>query len=150
MGRLTGMSRSRQRRVPSVRPSAATAQRTSRTSAPSVWPKLTAVRPAEAASRRTSGSSALYTNTPPGFIPATISPLAAASASRLGKNSRCTLPTLVTTATSGGAAAHSAAISPLELIPISSTATSCSGRSPNSAMGMPRVLLKLPGERNTR
>src|SRR3954466_16060193 len=64
--------------------------------------------------------------------------LARAMPARESKNSRCTGATLVTTPISGCAILARARISPAWDIPISITATSCSGSSFNSINGKPK------------
>ena len=74
-----------------------------------------------------------------------ISAFAAAIASTVPSSSTWTGPTLVITATSGSAIAHSSAICPGPRIPISSTSTSVSSGAERAASGRPISVLKFSG-----
>jgi len=76
--------------------------------------------------------------------PATISPSARATASRLPKPSRCSAPALVIMPMVGRAMPTRAATSPARLAPTSTTAKRCEGARRSSVSGTPMWLLRLP------
>ena len=86
----------------------------------------------------TYSSSAFSTAVPPAGNDSISSYLARAMPASESKNSRCTGATFVTTPISGCAIFASARISPACDIPISITATSCSGSSFNNISGRPK------------
>ena len=106
------------------------------------------LRPAAKAATR--GSSAFRMARPSGGSAWTSSYLARAMPSiPSGKNSRCTAATFETTAQLGSAMRARTAISPAWFIPISMTATSCSGSSRRSWSGTPKWLLRFPADLRT-
>ena len=126
------------------------ATETARMSAASEKPKVS-VRPGNPAMRPGSrASSALATQTVARSAPSRISALASAIASCDPKDSRCAVPTLVQTRTSGSAMPTSCRISPAWFMPSSTTATSAPCCRSSSDSGRPMWLFRLPRLRMVR
>ncbi len=134
-----------------VRSSESRSQRSTRTSAVDVRPKLRTEPPPAMARRATRrASSAFRTAVPPGPSAAKSDAFSSATASTVPSPSVWAAATIVTTPTSGRVISASRAISPGRLVPISSTAVSTIGPRPRTTMGRPTRLFRLPAVRCTR